>query len=468
MGNLIGASKSNEEYGVVPLPRGAWESVESQDKTSLGRQPVLRVNWREVLQLLESGQYSQAGTFLQEALQGSQLARDAIFTQYLTVACYLCLMCQQCQSDLQRHQKAIDEIQLRTFDTKQKLEHLIDVISQQPLFTDGSTIDIPTPNSKFHEFLVFCQHLLRSKLEIRLPATLANKRPLRMPRLSQSGETTELEHVFTDDDTPSLTDKTLLQERSNPNLSICCLGPFRVSQSDCIINKWPSGKGKAILKYMVAGYGRPINKSVLLETFWRDADPEAALKNLYVAIHGLRQAFKALQADFSYILYYDEHYFLNPDVDVWIDVEEFYRRFHAGQSLEHKGMLGEAIQEYEAAESLYQGEFLAEDLYEDWAIPVRQDINNNYMIMLERLSQYYYTNNRYRICIQYCQKMLSIDTCQEDAHRRLMCCYMRLGQRNLALRQYHMCLEALQRELGVPPMQETVELYTRICSTGNV
>jgi DNA-binding SARP family transcriptional activator len=442
--------------------------VKSRENNTSGLQPYLPINWREVRKALASDRYQQIDELLENAIQGGQVARESIHFHYLTVASYLCTMCQQCQSEIVRLHQATDEIHSRRRDYEQKLEYLIDVISQQLPFMDGNAIEIPTPISKFHKFLLWCQHMLHSIREIRIPTIMDKKRPIRMPKVSLSGVKKEPGHVFSDDNGSSQTDKISNQAKTKLTLSIYCLGPFRVSRGDCTINKWPSGKGKAILKYIVAGLGRPINKNVLLDAFWRDANPEAARKNLYVAIHGLRQAFRSLQSDTSYVLYYDDHYFLNPDVDVWIDVEEFYRRLQAGQRLERLGILGEAIKEYEAAESLYQGEFLEEDIYEDWIMPIRQDINHGYLTVLEHLSQHYYSNNEYSICIQYCQKMLNRDNCQEDAHRRLMCCYMGLGQRNLALRQYHMCIEALQRELEVPPMQETLELYNQICSAGNV
>ena len=219
---------------------------------------------------------------------------------------------------------------------------------------------------------------------------------------------------------------------------------------------------------MIASCGRAVFKDVLIDTFWREADPEAAAKNLYVAIHGLRQAFKSVQPDFPHILFYDDHYFLNPDMDVWVDMEEFSKRYQAGQSLERRGSLTDAMQEYEAAENLYKGNLLEEDLYEDWIIPLRQGLLDNYLTILDHLSRYYLGEERYRICIQVCQKILARDDCHEDAHRRLMRCYSRQGKRNLAIKQYQTCTEALNRELGVHPMPETTELYQRVCAGGAI
>jgi DNA-binding SARP family transcriptional activator len=247
-----------------------------------------------------------------------------------------------------------------------------------------------------------------------------------------------------------------------PALVVYCLGPFRVYQDDQLVADWPSGKGKCVFKYMAANRGRPIPKEVLMDLFWRDADPDAARNNLNVAIHGLRQALRAVRPDFSHILFQDDCYLLNPALGVWIDVEEFMQRYEAGQTLERRGELAGAIREYEAAEGLYQGDFLEEDLYEEWPMARREGLKDSYLFVLDRLSRHYLDERRYAACIHLSQKILAKDNCREEAHRRLMRCYSRQGQRNLALRQYHLCVETLARMLDISPMSETTALYHQI------
>ena len=213
---------------------------------------------------------------------------------------------------------------------------------------------------------------------------------------------------------------------------------------------------------MIANRGQPISKDILMDLFWRDADPEAARNNLNVAIYGLRQTFRALRPDFSHILFQDDRYLLNPAMHMWIDVEELVQRYEAGQSLERQGKLAAAAVEYEAAESLYQGDFFEEDPYEDWPIVWRESLKDSYLVILNRLSRYYLEQKRYTTCIQLCQKILAKDDCREDAHRRLMRCYSRQGKRNLALRQYDLCVKTLARVLDAPPAEETVALYHQI------
>jgi len=166
------------------------------------------------------------------------------------------------------------------------------------------------------------------------------------------------------------------------------------------------------------------------------------------------------------ILFEDGHYLLNPAVSVWVDSEEFVQHYEAGRSLERKGKSAEAMEEYEVAESLYQGDFLEEDLYEDWPIPRREGLKDSYFFTLDRLSRYHLKKGEYATCVHFCQKILAKDDCREDTHRRLMRCYSRQGQRNLALRQYHLCVETLARVLEVPPMPETAALYHQIRNGG--
>lgn len=291
--------------------------------------------------------------------------------------------------------------------------------------------------------------------------TINKPLPLHLPQIPIISDSTSL---LPQVQTPASPDALpfLPKQPGLPSLAVYCLGLFRVYQDDLLIATWPSGKGKAIFKYMIANLGKPISKEVLMDIFWQEFDSEAARKNLYVAIYGLRQAFRTIKPDFSPIIFQDDRYQIDPSIAVWVDSEEFIQRYKAGQRLERRGMFDEAVKEYELAESIYQGDFLEEDLYEDWPIAYREGLKDSYLVILARLSRYYFEGKKYAVCIQLSQKILGKDDCREDAHRRLMRCYSRQGQRHLALRQYHLCLEALTEVLGVAPMQETISLYHQI------
>jgi DNA-binding SARP family transcriptional activator len=161
------------------------------------------------------------------------------------------------------------------------------------------------------------------------------------------------------------------------------------------------------------------------------------------------------------ILYRDGAYSITPDMQVWLDVEEFERLVHAGQRLESRNQSA-AVSEYEAAISLYQGDFLQENAYEGWTVLTRESLRMAYLNTLDSLSRIYFSQERYAACVMTCQSILDRDRCREDAHCMLMRCYSRQGQDPMALRQYQACTEALRLELDVAPAPATTRLFQQI------
>lgn len=263
--------------------------------------------------------------------------------------------------------------------------------------------------------------------------------------------------------TPSLP-KEAKAEQNLPALVVYCLGPFRVYQHDRLITDWNGLKGQAILKYLLMHKGKPIAKDILLDVFWPDVEPGDTRRNLHQAIYSLRQTLRRSRPDLQPILFKKDCYLLNPEIIVWLDFEEFEKHVQAGWRLEATEQPAEAIAEYSIAEGLYQGDFLEEDLYEDWPSVQREHLRNLYLNIADRLSEYYVRQGQYTAAIALCQKILAKDNCYEDAYRRLMQCYLAQGQRPLAVRQYQTCLQVLEEELDLTPSEETVALYQRIAT----
>ena len=163
--------------------------------------------------------------------------------------------------------------------------------------------------------------------------------------------------------------------------------------------------------------------------------------------------------DFQSIIFENDCYVLDPNITVWTDSDEFNRRVRAGMGLEKNGNLAEALVEYSIAEGLYQGDFLEEDLYEEWTMPLRQQFRDAYLDLADRLSECYLQQAEYTAAMALCRKIIKTDRCQESAYRRLMKCYLAQGQRHLAIRQYLTCLEALRDDLNLAPSEETATLY---------
>ncbi len=255
---------------------------------------------------------------------------------------------------------------------------------------------------------------------------------------------------------------TTAQDPAAPSVEIYLLSPFKVFANDRAIEDWPNCKGKSIFKYLVMHRAQPVPKEVLMEVFWPGADPDAARNNLNVAVYGLRKALAKADPDFSFVLFRQDCYSFNPALPMWVDAEAFADRIHRAQAAEQRGDLSAAMAEYRVAQAIYDSALLVEDRYEDWLIPHRQSLQDDYMKVLQRLRSHHVDNAEFEACIGVTSRMLDVDRCDEDAHRLLMRCYSRMGHAHLALRQYHFCVDALARELNLIPSPQTVALFQQI------
>ena len=266
--------------------------------------------------------------------------------------------------------------------------------------------------------------------------------------------------------------KTILGEVAPPralpksiHLEVRCLGRFKISLAGNQVERWQSVKAKSVFQYLLMRPRQPIVKEVLMEMLWPECDPRVASNNLKAAIHGLRRTLDDLiegEKSFSCLLFLQGSYMINPEVDLWVDVDEFQRHWALGRRFEKESKSTEAAREYERAEVLYQGDYLEDEPYEEWTLLHREALMDIYFLILGKLADHSMNNADYDGCVTYSQKILTKDHCREDAYRRLISCYSRLGQRNRALRWYEICRRMVQTELDAIPDQETSALYHRL------
>jgi DNA-binding SARP family transcriptional activator len=244
-------------------------------------------------------------------------------------------------------------------------------------------------------------------------------------------------------------------------LSVHLLGQLKVRLDDVAVDGWPSGRGRSLFKYLVTHRDPWPRRDMLMEAFWPEAAPAAARNSLNVAVHGLRRAFRD-RAGVEVVVLEDGAYRLGPGLSLWLDVDEFELEVAGGRRLEAAGDLAGAAAAYERALALYQGDFLADDPYEDWPVTTREHLLLAWLDVLDRLSGLYLGQHQYGACVVLGRLLVERDPCREDAHRRLMRCFTRQGQPHLALRQYRACADALAHDLGVDPDPATVALAEQI------
>jgi DNA-binding SARP family transcriptional activator len=451
---------------------------------------------RAAAELLEAGEYERLAELLERAAHDRQ--GEAIPAQTLDLARRICLACSQSQAEAKWHQQARAEAAQR----EEKLRLQLDALLHLDGEGDRSEAAPPPPEPveplSLRQRLNALLHGRPRPLDTETPpaaapAAKAPPPPARKPEQETGAVPRDKPVMAEEPGLPALPPEseeissailhTQPEKRRQPGASssppeaeekkapgqpklvIHCLGPFRVYSNLNLIDEWPGQRCKALFKYLIFHRRSPVHREVLMELFWPDADPDAAIRNLYQAVYSLRKALKAGGIAFPYILCEESCYELNPDLDLWIDSEAFVSHHQSGRQLEQAGHLEEAIREYELADSLYEGEFLSEDRYEDWPVIERENLKHTHLDVLDRLSRFYFEQAHFTMCITFCQKIVAEDNCREDIHRRLMRCFCNCNQVHLAIRQYHLCVETLKRELDVPPMPATIELYRQIRSS---
>jgi DNA-binding SARP family transcriptional activator len=251
-----------------------------------------------------------------------------------------------------------------------------------------------------------------------------------------------------------------------PTLQVRLFGHFEILCDGETMPLGRNGKALTILKYLLANRTRPVSQDHLMGWLWPESNLKKARWSLNSAIHGLRKLLSgcSFSASTNYVFLEDGYYRLSPDVRVTMDVDDFDRHHERGRQLEKDRRMREAAVEYEKAIELYRGDYLVEDLYEDWTMVERERLANAHIDILGRLAIHYMEVEQHQESIRACYRVLEKDRCHEDSYCLLMQCYSRLGLRARALHQYRMCEQILEQEYGTSPSPETRSLYLKLLS----
>ncbi|MCB0555526.1 MAG: winged helix-turn-helix domain-containing protein [Phaeodactylibacter sp.] len=250
--------------------------------------------------------------------------------------------------------------------------------------------------------------------------------------------------------------------RRQPNLDVALFGPLTIKLAGLPIKKLPGKKVNALLAYFLYYHHKPAHRDILMEKFWGNHSPSSARNSLNVAIYALRKHLHKALPDTDVLLYDNDYYQLNPELDIVTDVERFLAHWQRGRTLETTHGLSQAVKSYQLAAGLYTGEFLSGLPYDEWCELERDNLKETYLFILDRLSTYFFQEADYTTTARICTQMLEKDPCLEDVHRKLIIACYQLGHRDKAVRQYYKCAKILRRELDVDPSPQTQSLFEHI------
>jgi LuxR family maltose regulon positive regulatory protein len=250
-----------------------------------------------------------------------------------------------------------------------------------------------------------------------------------------------------------------------PLLTIECMGGFRVFRGRKRIPEaeWKSRLGKTLLKMLAANEGR-IPRERAIEMLWPEGDAEKSRAQFNAMYHRLRKMLQPGSVP-GRDIFCDARdgnaIALNMDF-VRTDVRQFLDSVERARRLKSASRPTDLLTEYEQAIELYQGDFLPEDLYHDWAAETRERLRGHYLRTLEDAGDLAESLGEKKRAQQFFEKMLLADPCSERACRWLMTRYLSLGRRGEAIRVYERCERALVTEMELEPEEKTKKLYRSI------
>lgn len=227
----------------------------------------------------------------------------------------------------------------------------------------------------------------------------------------------------------------------------------------------PEIKGKKnaeVLAYLLYHHEKSVHKDVLMEKFWGHVNTVSARNSLNVSMCHLRKHLSSVYPDGEVILYDNDSYCINPQLEVVTDIDKFMYLWKKGRTIENTQGLHQALHPYNKAMEVYKDDFLTNIRYEEWCEAERDKHKETYLFILHRLSTHFFEQKDFDQCVHICQRMLEKDPCLEAVHCKLMACFHHLGLHDLASKQYAKCEKILEKELSLSPSEATRSLHLSI------
>lgn len=237
-------------------------------------------------------------------------------------------------------------------------------------------------------------------------------------------------------------------------LELKLLGSPQVLLDGNLVTGFITSKAEALLYYL-AVTARPHTRSALATLFWSDVSESVARKNLRDIIFNLRKLFGDYLAISRQTVAFNTQYTYRVDSAVFREILQ--------PKIEQC-----TYQELQRAIGLYQDDLLDgfyvrdAELFDEWLVAEREQLRVLVSHAMHQLVAYYFETGSWNEGIQVTQRLLTMESWDEAAHRQQMRLLAASGQRGAALIQYERCCQILRKEFSVEPSAETQALYQTI------
>lgn len=216
--------------------------------------------------------------------------------------------------------------------------------------------------------------------------------------------------------------------------TITTLGRFSVSVDgvDVPTSAWGSRLPRQLCKRLVAARGWPVTREELFELLWPDeSDVQKLGARLSVQLSTVRRVLNgAVIADRQTVA-------LNLD-EVATDLEAFH------QAEDDRSIVDR-----------YAGDFLVEDVAEDWSRPARDEARARFVNAANRLIERAVADGDHEQAAELARRCVAVDRYNEQAHRSLVLALLGAGLSGEARRAHQVWAEAMaELDVTVPQFEE--------------
>ncbi|MGH2345423.1 MAG: DUF6788 family protein [Chloroflexota bacterium] len=241
-----------------------------------------------------------------------------------------------------------------------------------------------------------------------------------------------------------------------PTFRVTTLGGFSVTRAGIALAEtaWPRRKALSLFKLLLSVPGRRQTREQALDVLWPDEGPAAASAALRAATHGARHALD-LPSGNSLIEARAGVLALADAGTLWVDADAFAASANAA-------LAGHDIEAGRSALAYYGGEYLPDDLYEDWTMQRREELGALRIAVLLHQARLCGEGGDLAEARAALATLLTADPAHEDAAIRQITILAAMGERGEALRVYERLRSALDEQLGLEPSHEVAALASRL------
>ena len=255
---------------------------------------------------------------------------------------------------------------------------------------------------------------------------------------------------------------------TSPVLRVYLLGQFRVERR--VKNEWKvvdnsilqRRRARALLGCLLSTPARRLGREQAMEQLWPDLDITVASNRLNGAVHELRQILEpelARPASSRMLRLERDVLELADYTALWVDVEAFENLLKEADALDMPTHTEQVERLLEEAEAFYNGGYLLEELYSEWATHRRDALQRRWVGLLLQLAELRTQRGAFVSAIETLDRLRVADPTNETALQGLMRLLTQLDRRGEALHMYRQHVGMMRREYESEPLPETRALY---------